>query len=227
MANERVLIVEDEPDISDVLRYNLVKDGFLVQVEGRGDTALELIRAQPPDLIILDLMLPGMDGLEVTRMLKRDPTLARLPILLLTARSEEVDRIVGLELGADDYITKPFSPREVVLRVRAVLRRGRDEAPVEEVVELGSLRLDLAGHRLTVAGREVPLTATEFRLLQVLMERRGRVQSRTKLLADAWGYAENVDSRTVDTHVRRLRRKLGPAADQIETVIGVGYRMHV
>lgn len=226
MANERVLIVEDEPDIAEVLRYNLERDGFLVQTENRGDSALVAIREQVPDLLILDLMLPGLDGLELTRALKRDPLLQRVPILMLTAKSEEVDRIVGLELGADDYITKPFSPREVVLRVRAVLRRGRDEAPEPgEVLELGHLRLDVGAHRLDVSGKEVPLTATEFRLLQVLMERKGRVQTRTKLLSDAWGYAENVDSRTVDTHIRRLRRKLGYAADQIETVIGVGYRL--
>jgi DNA-binding response OmpR family regulator len=226
MAHERVLIVEDEPDIAEVLRYNLEREGFAVEVVGRGDTALEALRREPADVLVLDLMLPGLDGLELTRLLKRDPALARLPILMLTAKSEEVDRIVGLELGADDYITKPFSPREVVLRIRAVLRRGREEeAAASEVLEIPPLRLDLAAHRLTVAGEEVPLTATEFRLLQVLMERRGRVQSRNKLLADAWGYADNVDSRTVDTHIRRLRRKLGVAADHIETVIGVGYRL--
>ncbi|HYH47014.1 MAG TPA: winged helix-turn-helix domain-containing protein, partial [Thermoanaerobaculia bacterium] len=195
----------------------------------RGDTGLEAIRRQPPDLLLLDLMLPGLDGLELTRLLKRDGTAAaRVPIVMLTARSEEVDRIVGLELGADDYISKPFSPREVVLRVKAVLRRRQpeqEEAPASELLEVGGIQLDLAGHQLRVRGAEIPLTATEFRLLRLLMERGGRVQTRGHLLTDVWGYAEDIDSRTVDTHIRRLRRKLGPEADRIETVIGVGYRL--
>lgn len=227
MVGPRVTVIEDEAGIAEVLRYNLEKEGFRVDTRARGDEALEAIRADPPDLLLLDLMLPGMDGLELTRALKRDPATARLPILMLTARSEEVDRIVGLELGADDYVSKPFSPREVVLRVKAVLRRRQppgDEVE-EEIRELGRVRLDVAAHRTWIAGDEVALTATEFRLLRLLMERRGRVQSRSRLLADVWGYAEDVDSRTVDTHIRRLRRKLGPEADRIETVIGVGYRL--
>ena len=170
-------------------------------------------------------MLPGLDGLEVTRLLKRDPATARLPLVMLTARGEEVDRIVGLELGADDYIPKPFSPREVVLRIKAVLRRRDGEAAGGERLDTGGIRLDLGAHRAEVRGREIQLTATEFRLLKVLIERQGRVQTRSRLLTDVWGYAEDVDSRTVDTHVRRLRRKLGAEADRIETVIGVGYRL--
>lgn len=170
-------------------------------------------------------MLPGLDGLEITRALKREPATARIPLVMLTAKSEEVDRIVGLELGADDYIPKPFSPREVVLRIKAVLRRARPApATPEEVVSVGKVKLDLAAHRLEVEGEEIPLTATEFRLLRVLVERAGRVQTRSRLLTDVWGYAEDVDSRTVDTHIRRLRRKLEGEADRIETVIGVGYR---
>jgi two-component system phosphate regulon response regulator PhoB len=224
VSRERIVVVEDEAALAELLQYNLDREGFQVQVFARGDSALEAVRAAPPDLLVLDLMLPGLDGLELTRILKRDPALARVPIIMLTARSEEVDRIVGLELGADDYITKPFSPREVVLRVRAVLRRGSEPDEGAERLESGGIRLDIAGHRLAVRGKDVPLTATEFRLLQIMMERRGRVQTRSKLLADAWGYAESVDSRTVDTHVRRLRRKLGPEADRLETVIGVGYR---
>ncbi len=225
MARPRIALVEDEPDIAEVLRYNLEKEGFEVETLGRGDAALDSIRRQPPHLILLDLMLPGIDGLDLTRTLKRDTATSKIPLVMLTAKSDEVDRIVGLELGADDYIPKPFSPREVVLRVKAVLRRAKQAPPSdEELLSAGRVRLDLAAHRLEVGGREVPLTATEFRLLKVLLERTGRVQTRARLLTDVWGYAEDVDSRTVDTHIRRLRRKLGPEADRIETVIGVGYR---
>ncbi len=230
MAQERILLVEDEPDLAEVLQYNLEKEGYRVEVAHRGDTGLEAIRRAPPDLLLLDLMLPGLDGLELTRLLKRDGSAAaRVPIVMLTARSEEVDRIVGLELGADDYITKPFSPREVVLRVKAVLRRRQPEEAAKEaaseLLTVGGIQLDLAGYQLRVRGAEIPLTATEFRLLRLLMERGGRVQTRGNLLTDVWGYAEDIDSRTVDTHIRRLRRKLGPEADRIETVIGVGYRL--
>lgn len=225
MARERILLIEDEPDIAEVLEYNLGKEGFDVEVARRGDAGLEAIRREMPGLVLLDLMLPGMDGLELTRMLKRDPATSRIPIVMLTARGEEVDRIVGLELGADDYISKPFSPREVVLRVKAVLRRLQPEESAGDHLEVGGIQLDISGHQLRVRGRETPLTATEFRLLRLLMERGGRVQTRGQLLSDVWGYAEDIDSRTVDTHIRRLRRKLGPEADRIETVIGVGYRL--
>jgi len=231
MAGERIVLVEDEPDIAEVLQYNLEKEGLRVTAERRGDAALEAIRREPPDLVLLDLMLPGLDGLELTRALKRDGATAGLPIVMLTARGEEVDRIVGLELGADDYIAKPFSPREVVLRVKAVLRRvaesgdGARRGP-REVLRAGGVELDVPGHRLRVHGEEVPLTATELRLLKLLIERAGRVQTRGQLLSEVWGYADDVDSRTVDTHVRRLRKKLGREAERIETIIGVGYRFH-
>jgi two-component system phosphate regulon response regulator PhoB len=228
MASERILLIEDEPDIAEVLQYNLEKEGFQVEIQGRGDTGLEAVRRESPDLILLDLMLPGLGGLELTRLLKRDPATAHLPIVMLTARGEEVDRIVGLELGADDYITKPFSPREVALRIKAVLRRLQpepSEGTESEKLQVGGIELDISGHQLRLEGSEVPLTATEFRLLRLLMERNGRVQTRGQLLSDVWGYAEDIDSRTVDTHIRRLRRKLGPEADRIETVIGVGYRL--
>lgn len=231
MARERILLIEDEPDIAEVLQYNLEKEGFQVDLASRGDAGLEAVRRDSPDLILLDLMLPGLDGLEMTRLLKRDAATAHLPIVMLTARSEEVDRIVGLELGADDYISKPFSPREVVLRVKAVLRRLQPEPAdhpgdtASELLQVGGIELDVSGHQLRLAGKEVPLTATEFRLLRLLMERNGRVQTRGQLLSDVWGYAEDIDSRTVDTHIRRLRRKLGSEADRIETVIGVGYRL--
>jgi two-component system phosphate regulon response regulator PhoB len=229
MPRERILLIEDEPDIAEVLQYNLEKEGFEVETARRGDTGLDAVRRDAPDLILLDLMLPGTDGLELTRMLKRDGGTSRVPIVMLTARGEEVDRIVGLELGADDYISKPFSPREVVLRVKAVLRRHQPdpEAPGGEpdLLSVGGIQLDIAGHQLRIGGEEIPLTATEFRLLRLLMERSGRVQTRGQLLTDVWGYAEDIDSRTVDTHIRRLRRKLGSEADRIETVIGVGYRL--
>ena len=219
----RICVVEDEPGIAEVLQYNLEREGFDVATEARGDDALDHLRRQPPDLLVLDLMLPGLDGLELLRCLRRDPRTAQLPTLILTARGEEVDRVVGLELGADDYVTKPFSPREVVLRVKSILRRVRGSA-VGEVIEVADLHLDIPGHRLLIGDREVALTATEFRLLKLLMEHDGRVLSRERLLSEAWGYSLDVDSRTVDTHVRRLRRKLGSRAGLIETVIGVGYR---
>jgi two-component system phosphate regulon response regulator PhoB len=226
MVASRILVVEDEPDIAEVLQFNLERAGFSVTVERRGDSALEAIRRRPPDLVVLDLMLPGLDGLELARLLKRDAgDLESLPLVMLTAKGEELDRIVGLELGADDYIPKPFSPREVVLRIKAVLRRHAGEEEPPAILELGRIRLDAAAHRAEVKGADIALTATEFRLLRLLMERPGRVQTRARLLTDVWGYAEDVDSRTVDTHVRRLRHKLGPEADRIETVIGVGYRM--
>ena len=222
----RILIVEDEPAIAEVLEYNLKKEGFQVDLESRGDTALNRIRTDLPDLILLDLMLPGLDGLEVCRMIQRDQRTSSIPMVILTAKSEEVDRIVGLELGADDYITKPFSPREVVLRVKAVLRRSEGgDLEAADTVAIGDLRLDIPGHTLRLTGQEVPLTATEFRLLRLLMERCNRVQTREKLLADVWQYSEDVDSRTVDTHIRRLRHKLGSEAGRIDTVIGVGYRL--
>jgi two-component system phosphate regulon response regulator PhoB len=225
VAINRITLVEDDPDIAEVLRYNLVKEGFQVDVFGRGDSALAGIRTLPPDLVLLDLMLPGLDGLEICRLLKREARTAAIPLVMLTAKGEETDRIVGLELGADDYIPKPFSTREVVLRIKAILRRQRGDGGGQgELIEIGRLRFYPADHRLEVDGREVPLTATEFRLLHFLMSRVGRVQNRGQLLTEVWSYTEGVDSRTVDTHVRRLRRKLGPEADRIETVVGVGYR---
>jgi two-component system phosphate regulon response regulator PhoB len=220
-----IAIVEDEPDIAEVLEYNLQKEGFVCSTLRRGDLAFEALVEDPPDLVLLDLMLPGLDGLELCRMLKRKAATAAVPIIMITAKGDEVDRIVGLELGADDYVAKPFSPREVVLRVKAVLRRVGEASVVDsEDLRAGDLRLDVPGHRLFVRGEEVSLTATEFRLLRLLMERKERVLTRDTLLTQGWGYAEDVDSRTVDTHIRRLRRKLGAEAERIETVIGVGYR---
>jgi len=233
MEETKIAIVEDEPDIAEILQYNLVRAGFDIAVYERGDVAWEALRKDPPHLVVLDLMLPGHDGLELTRLLKREPATANLPIVMLTAKGEEVDRIVGLELGADDYIPKPFSAREVVLRVKAVLRRGTD-SKVEDGgesgaeprwLEAGTLRLDPEGYRAEVDGKELVLTATEFRLLDSLIRGRGRTLTRSSLLAKVWGYAEDVESRTVDTHIRRLRKKLGPEAERLETVIGIGYRL--
>lgn len=230
MAATRIAVVEDEEAILDVLVYNLGRAGYETMAYRRGDDGWAGIKATPPDLAILDIMLPGIDGLEIVRLMRRDPTTSHVPILVLTARAEEVDRIVGLELGADDYLAKPFSPREVVLRVKAILRRLQErptaDAPDAAAwLEAGTIRLDPEGHRVTVAGEEIALTATELRLLRVLLERRGRTQSRSVLLSEVWGYAEDVDSRTVDTHVRRLRKKLGAEAHRVETLIGVGYRL--
>ena len=224
-TGSRILIVEDEASIAEVLEYNLSQQGFSVDIVDRGDDALGAIRDQPPDLVILDLMLPGLDGLDLLREVRRLPKTAGLPVLVLTAKGEEIDRIVGLELGADDYIPKPFSPREVVLRVKAILRRSEPaSAEPSEILRGGAITLDVDRHQLTVGETEVRLTATEFHLLKVLMQRSGRVQTRETLLTDVWGYSENVDSRTVDTHIRRLRRKLEQEAERIETVIGFGYR---
>ncbi len=223
MTRARITVVEDEPAIAEVLEYNLEREGFEVEVVREGDKALAAIRKRPPDLVLLDLMLPGLDGLELTRLLKRDPATAAVPLIMLTAKDEETDRIVGLELGADDYVTKPFSPREVVLRVKAVLRRSRDPDGAK-ILAAGEVRLDADGHRAWVGDEEIALTATELKLLQVLLARLDRVQRRGDLLRDVWGYSEEVDSRTVDTHVRRLRRKLKGAGRRIETVVGVGYR---
>jgi two-component system phosphate regulon response regulator PhoB len=224
IMSPKILVVDDEPDILDVLRYNLEKADFGVLTAQDGERALEIARSERPALVVLDLMLPGMEGEEVCRLLKQDEATRSIPVLMLTAKGQEVDRIVGLELGADDYVVKPFSPREIVLRVRAILRRARPEAGSEGVMQIGPLTVDTAGHRVSVGGVSLDLTATEFKLLTTLLSRRGRVQSRDDLLHAVWGYDYAGYGRTVDTHIRRLREKLGEAADMIETVRGVGYR---
>lgn len=220
-----VLVVEDEPDIRHLVVHHLERDGFRCRQAGTGADALRAARASTPDLIVLDLMLPHGDGLEVCRRLRAEPATARVPIIMLTAKSDEVDRVVGLELGADDYVTKPFSPKELVARVRAVLRRAHPESP-GRVYRDGTIVLDLARHAVTVAGAPVALTPKEFDLLQVLLEASGRVLTREHLLTRVWGYAhaDEIESRTVDVHVRRLRAKLGHAGTRIATVKGVGYR---
>jgi phosphate regulon transcriptional regulator PhoB len=221
----KVLVIDDEKDIVSLLRYHLEKSGFHCLEGMDGTTALRLVREHHPDLLILDLMLPGMDGLEICRQLRQDAATARLPILMLTAKAEEVDRVVGLEMGADDYVVKPFSPRELVARVRAILRRSQEPAGLS-VRRLGELEVDESRHLVTVQGTAVELTAKEFGLLCALMRANGRVLNREQLLEGVWGYADaaEIESRTVDVHIRRLREKLGSEAKRIVTVKGVGYR---
>ncbi len=223
-SGKTVLVIEDERDVTDLLSLNLKKaGGFNVATAQDGATGLEKARAIKPDFIILDLMLPRMPGLEICRALKSETATRHIPIMMLTAKAEEVDRIVGLEFGADDYVTKPFSPREVVLRIQAILRR-RDGVPGSDPLVAGSIKLDAVRHEVSVNGRAVHLTSIEFKLLQTLIERRGRVQERDRLLNDVWGYESVIDTRTVDTHVRRLRDKLGKAGQYVETIRGFGYR---
>jgi two-component system phosphate regulon response regulator PhoB len=221
---QRILVVDDEPDLLELVRVNLAQAGFEVETASKGREALECVRCSAPDLIVLDLMLPDIQGTDVCRELRTDPDFARLPIIMLTARADEVDRVVGFELGADDYVTKPFSPRELTLRVRAVLRRRSQKIDEEESIEHRSLRLDSERHRCFVENVEVDLTAKEFDLLKRLMRRPGRVLTRDQLLEEVWGHDVTVTSRTIDTHVKRLREKLGNAGAMIETVRGIGYR---
>jgi two-component system phosphate regulon response regulator PhoB len=219
----RILVIDDEPDLLELVRVNLEKSGYEVDTALSGREALASVRRALPDLIVLDLMLPDVSGTEICRTIRADPSLSSLPIIMLTAKSDEVDRVVGFELGADDYVTKPFSPRELTLRVRAVLRR-RSDASTPKRLEHGSLRLDTVRHRCFVADDEVALTAKEFDLLRRLMSRPGHVLTREHLLAEVWGSDVVVTHRTVDTHLKRLREKLGESGDFIETVRGVGYR---
>jgi two-component system phosphate regulon response regulator PhoB len=221
-----ILVVEDEPDIRALVVHQLTREGLAATGVASGLEAVESARRSPPALVVLDLMLPDLPGTEVCRRLRADPLTRDVPIIILSARGEEIDRVVGFEVGADDYVTKPFSPRELVLRVRAVLRRGRPQlqAPVEAVVVVGPLRVDEGAHRVFVDAEEIVLTATEFKLLRTLMLRSGRVQSRSQLLSEVWELSGDLHTRTVDTHVKRLREKLGVAAVYIETVRGVGYR---
>jgi DNA-binding response OmpR family regulator len=222
----RVLIVEDEPDIRDLVVHHLKREGYQVSAAASGEEALRQVQAAPPDLVLLDLMMPAMDGLEVCRRLRQDPATAMLPIVMLTAKGDEVDRVLGLEIGADDYIVKPFSPKELLARVRALLRRSRP-APGTAPLRLGALLMDLGTHTASVGGDALALTPKEFDLLRALVEARGRVLSREFLLDRVWGYAHasEIESRTVDVHVRRLRVKLGPEGRRILTVKSVGYRL--
>ena len=220
-----ILVAEDEPDILKLVCMHLRAAGFEAIRASDGPSALEQARESGPALIVLDLMLPGMSGLEICKSLKSDAATAGIPIVMLTAKAKESDRIAGLQLGADDYIVKPFSPRELVLRVQSVLRRTEGQPETLKVLKMGEITLDRAHHEVKIGGQKVMLTATEFKLLALLIERKGRIQSRDQLLQDVWGYENAIDTRTVDTHITRLREKLGTAAAGIETIRGFGYRM--
>ena len=219
--SSRILIVDDEADLAELVAFNLREAGYHTSTVGSGSAALAEVARERPDLLVLDLMLPDIGGIEVCRRLRRNVDTQTLPVIMLTAKTDEVDRVVGFEVGADDYVTKPFSPRELVLRIEAVLRRALPKPSA--TMRFGDLTIDTAAHRIEVAGQEVAVTVLEFRLLLDLAERKGRVQSRDALLERVWGYAAGTETRTVDTHVRRLREKLASAASQIETVRGVGY----
>lgn len=219
----RILVIEDEPDLQRVLAYNLRLAGHAATSALGGEEGLRLARNQPPDLVLLDLMLPDLPGLEVCKALKSEEPTRHVPILILTAKGEEIDRVLGFELGADDYVTKPFSIRELLLRIQAILRRTLPVEP-DACIHVGDLTIDPGAYRVRVSGSEIQLTAMEFRLLLTLHERRNRVQTRGALLEDVWGVQSDTETRTVDTHVKRLREKLGSAGNCIETVRGVGYR---
>ena len=221
----RILVAEDDRDIADLVAHYLQKAGWEPHIEAAGDTALEYARTQPVDLIILDLMLPGISGLEVCRALRADRATAAVPIIMLTARTEEADRVMGLELGADDYVAKPFSPSELIARIRALTRRTKREEPKDTTLRIGALSVDLTSHTVSDSGRTVRLTAKEFMLLQYLLEHRGRVLSRDLLLGDVWGYRYTGGTRTVDVHVRRLREKLPILVDALVTVKQFGYKL--
>ncbi|MAH76323.1 MAG: DNA-binding response regulator [Opitutia bacterium TMED102] len=220
----RILVVDDEPDVLELIVFHLEKENFKVAVAETGDMALKMARAHVPSLLVLDLMLPGINGLEICQLLKRDPKTRDVPILMLTARAAEEDRVRGLELGAHDYVTKPFSPRELILRVKNLLRLTEDNRDSVEVIETGPFKLDTVRHKAFVDGQPLSITTTEFKLLCLLTGRNGEVQTRETLLRDVWGYAPTLDTRTVDTTMQRLRAKLGQAAKHLETVRGVGYR---
>jgi two-component system, OmpR family, alkaline phosphatase synthesis response regulator PhoP len=221
----RILVVEDDPDIRGLIALYLQKAGHTVDTLDSGSAVLPRVRTTPPDLIVLDLMLPGMDGLLVCQALRHQPATAAIPVIMLTARGEEADRVTGLELGADDYVTKPFSPRELTARVAALLRRTVRSATAPQVLEYGPLKMDIGRHTVRVGGNEPQLTAKEFLLLQYLLEHRGRVLSRDLLLTDVWGYQYTGGTRTVDVHIRRLREKLPLLAEAIVTVKQFGYKL--
>lgn len=225
---EKILIVDDEKDIVKMLDYNLKKEGYRTISAHDGEYALDLAARQKPDLIILDLMLPGVDGLEACRILKKDKETQHIPIIMLTAKTQVSDKIVGLELGADDYITKPFSPRELLARIKAVLRRIKDKQEEGELIKAGDIELDLGKINVSISGKRIELTAKEFELLKILIQAKGRVLSRDYLLDQIWGFdnAMEIQTRTVDVHIRTLRRKLGKEAKRIVTVKNYGYRFN-
>jgi len=221
---QKILIVEDDKHISKLVKYNLEKAGFDCTMTITGEEALEVLDREAIDLIILDIMLPKMDGFETCKRIKQDKKLSHIPIAMLTAKGEEVDKVVGFELGADDYVVKPFSPRELVLRVKVILKRGKPKEEVKDILSTDKLTVDISRHKVTIDKKEIILTQIEFKLLVTLMQRKGRVQSRDSLLEDVWDIAADVTTRTIDTHIKRLRQKLGKMGKMIETVRGIGYR---
>jgi two-component system phosphate regulon response regulator PhoB len=220
----KILVVDDEPEAVELLEFNLKQAGYIVGTAADGAEALKKARSQSPDLIVLDVMLPEMDGFEICKSLRLDSATAKVPIIMLTAKAAEIDRVLGLELGADDYLTKPFSPRELLLRIKKIISRGQNEEKLRDQIRFGDLLIDVPRHLASWKGKPFDLTATEFKLLTVLAQRSGRVQSRDQLLRDVWEYDSLIDTRTVDTHMRRLREKIGPASKHLDTVRGVGYR---
>lgn len=224
LEGKKILIIDDERDVIDMLTLALLKAGLVIQSAGDGVAGVSKAREQRPALIVLDLMMPQLSGLEVCKLLKADPATRAIPIIMLTAKADEIDRVLGLELGADDYVTKPFSPRELLLRINAVLRRGSPSIEADKL-NVGAITVDPERHHVSISGRPIRLTAVEFKLLTMLMRRPGRVHARDRLLSDVWGYETSIDTRTVDTHVRRLRDKLGKEARLVETVRGFGYRL--
>ena len=222
---QTILIIEDEKDLAELLAFNLEKEGYRTVIALDGPEGLEAAARVIPDLVLLDLMLPGMLGTEVCRSLKKSESTARIPVIMLTAKGEEIDKVVGFEVGAEDYVVKPFSTRELLLRVKAVLRRSAAEVVENAVIKVGPISIDTDRHLVAINGEEITFTTTEFNLLHTLVKRLGRVQSRDVLLRDVWGYNFVEDTRTVDTHVTRLRTKMGEAGDMIKTVRGFGYKM--
>lgn len=223
----KVVIIEDEKDLAELLAFNLGKEGWQTLIALDGRSGFERVTAELPDMVILDLMLPEMSGTEVCKLLRKQESTAAIPIIMVTAKGEEIDRVVGFEVGADDYLVKPFSSRELLLRIKAILRRTTPDMKSEKNLQLGSLSIDQSRHRVTVDEVEITLTSTEYKLLMVLAERPGRVQSRERLLQDVWGYSSDADTRTVDTHITRLRSKLGEAGEMIRTVRGYGYKLEM
>ena len=220
--SQKIYIVEDEPDIRETLKYNFSNEGFEVFTAPDGEEALSNIKKVLPDVLILDLMLPGVSGLDVCKSIRADDDIRDMSIIMLTAKGEEIDRVIGFELGADDYVTKPFSVRELILRVKVLLKKQRESLVENKLVTFGPIRIDLDAHELKINDKEIVLTALEFKLLQHLVKRKGRVQTREQLLGDVWGYSAEVTTRTVDTHIKRLREKLGNTSDYIQTIRGVG-----
>jgi two-component system, OmpR family, phosphate regulon response regulator PhoB len=220
-----ILIIEDETDLAELVAFNLEKEGYRPLIAPDGPSGLEAVRNNSPDLVLLDIMLPGMSGIDICKVLKGSEKTARVPVIMMTAKGEEIDRVVGFEVGADDYVVKPFSPRELLLRVKAVLRRYGSGETVKKIIQVGPIAIDTDRHIVSVDNSQVVLTTTEFKLLFNLAERLGRVQSRDRLLKDVWGINHMGDTRTVDTHITRLRSKLGESGEMIKTIRGFGYKM--